>query len=100
MLDHIPGCVPPIVEYLRSENMPTDTPDRLVVLLAQPLVSEHLRIIIMHLERAMVHVAGLVRAHEKRVVVDVVITAVDVREDGDVFLRAVGLVDVEEVRGY
>lgn len=100
VLDHIVGGIPPVVEDLRPEDMPADAPDGVVALLVQPLVPEHLGVVVVHLEGAVVHVAGLVGAHEEGVVVDVVVAAVDVREDGHVLPGAVGLVDVEEVGGH
>jgi len=100
VLNHVMRSVPPIVEDLRSEDVSPDAPDGLVALLGQPLVTQHLSVVVVYLERAVVYVARLVGAHEEGMVVDVVVAAVDVREDGHVLLRSVRLVDVQEVRRY
>ena len=53
----------------------------------------------MDFETTMVNVRGRIRAHEKSVMVDMLFTTVDVREQSDVLLpRRPGIVvDVEEV---
>ena len=88
MLHHVPRRVPPVVEYLTAENVPANAPDRLVLLLRQPLMAEGLRVEVVDLEAAVVHVrtaaAGRERRHEHGVVVDEILAAVDVREHGDV----------------
>ena len=60
--------------------MSSNSPDWLVPLALQPLMAQSLRIKVMDLKGAVVHVRGWVRAHEKRVVVDELGTAVDVCE--------------------
>lgn len=44
--------------------------------------------------------ADLVRAHEECVVVDVVVFAIDMGKYGNVFLCAIGFVDIEEIGGH
>ena len=85
MLHHVPRRVPPVVEYLTAQDVPPDAPNRLVPLGGQPLVAQVLRVKVVHLERAVVHVRGGAGGHEEGVVVHGVRAAVDVREDGDDF---------------
>ena len=80
--------------------MATYTPDGFVALLAQPLVSKHLGIVIMYFKRAMVYVASLVSAHEERVVVNIIVTAVNMGEDSNVLPGPIRLIDVQEVSWY
>lgn len=103
MLNHVPRRVPPVIENLRSQNMPPNTPHSLISLICKPLVAELLGVEVVNLEGAVVHMRGWIGGHEERVVVNVGGAAVDVREKGDVFLAGggcrVGVVDVEEVAG-
>ncbi|KAK5624816.1 hypothetical protein RRF57_000532 [Xylaria bambusicola] len=80
--------------------MSTYTPDGFVALLSQPLVPKHLGIIVVDFEGAMVHVASLIGAHEERMMVDIIIAAVNVGEDGNIFLSPVKFVDIQEVGWY
>ena len=109
MLHHVPCRVPPVVEYLASENVSANAPDRPVLLLRQPLVAEGLGVEVVDLEAAVVRVrfgAGGEGRHEHGVVVDQILAPVHVREDGDVLASravAVGIGavqgDVEQVAG-
>lgn len=103
MLNHIPRRIPPVIKNLRSQNVPPNAPHSLIPLIRKPLVAQFLGIEVVDLERTVMHVRGWVRGHEKGVVVDVGGAAVDVCEEGDVFLAVggcgVGGVDVKEVAG-
>lgn len=83
VLDHEAVDVPPVVEDLGAEDVAADAPDGLVLLLLQPLVAERLGVEVVHFERAVVHVlldARCQRREEHRVVVDQVLSPVDVCE--------------------
>ena len=85
MLDHEARRVPPVVEQLRAEDVAADAPDGLVPFAREPLVAEVLRVEVVDLEGAVVHVCGRVCVQEEAVVVHVLGPAVDVGEEGDVF---------------
>src|ERR1700722_5784889 len=90
MFHHISRCIPPVVEYLTSENMAANTPNRLVLLLHQPLMPESLGVEVMDLEAAMVHVGLPARresSQEHGMVVDEILAAVDMCEHDDVLAR-------------
>lgn len=88
VLDHVAGSIPPVIKDLRPENMPTDTPHRLVVLVCEPLMAQFLRIKVMHFKRAMVDMCCGVCAHEETVVIDVLAATVDMSEERDILLFA------------
>ena len=48
----------------------------------------------------MVYVASLVSAHEERVVVNIIVTAVNMGEDSNVLPGPIRLIDVQEVSWY
>lgn len=50
MLDHISCSIPPVVENLTSKNVSANTPDRLIVFLREPLVTQLLGIEVVNLE--------------------------------------------------
>lgn len=50
MLDHVAGGIPPIVKNLRAQDMTTNAPNRLILLLGKPLVTQCLRVKIVHFE--------------------------------------------------
>lgn len=97
MLNHIPVRIPPVVKNLRSQNVPSYAPDRLVALLGQPLVAQHLCVIIVHLERTVVYMTGVAGRHEEAVMVDIVLTTVYVREHSNRLLSLVREGDLKEV---
>lgn len=88
MFHHVPRGIPPIVENLRSKNVASNAPDRLVTLVSQPLVSQMLSIIIVDLERAVVDVSSRrVGTQEEAMVIRVRHAKVEVRKHAnDVFL--------------
>lgn len=69
----------------RSKDMSANSPHTGVLLPCQPLVAQMLRVVIMHLERAVMHVCSRISRHEERVVVDRVRAAVNVHENGYLF---------------
>ena len=90
MLDHEPGDIPPIVEDLTAQDMPSDTPYRIILLLLEPLVTENLSIEIVDFVRRMMNVFLLTinrSRHEEGMVVDRSLTTVDGAKEGD-FLAA------------
>lgn len=66
----------PIIENLTPQYMPPYPPTVLVSLLDQPIVPEHLRVEIKHLEGRMVHVRFGALEEEETVVVDEFLAAV------------------------
>jgi hypothetical protein len=87
MLNHIPRGVPPVVEYLASEDMSTDAPNRLIALLCKPLMPQSLGVEVMHLEAAVVHVRFTTRGkggQEHCVMIDKILAPIDVCEHCDV----------------
>src|SRR5699024_9896289 len=58
MFHHVASSVPPIVEYLGAKNVTSDTPDGLVSLLREPLMSEVLGVKVVNLKRRVVDVRG------------------------------------------
>ena len=98
MLDHVPRGVPPIIKYLGAQNVSSDAPDRLIALLGEPLVADMLGVKVMHLERAMMNMTGLVGAHEESMMIDMVRATVNVSEDGNILLvTPIRLLQIEEV---
>lgn len=77
--------------------MPSYAPDRLVALLGQPLVAQHLCVVVVHLERAVVYMARVAGGHEEAVMVDIVLTTVYVREHSNRLLGLVRQGDLKEV---
>ena len=55
---------------------------------------------IVYLERAVVYMAGLIRAHEKGMVIDGIPATVDMSEDCHVLLLVFRSIHIEEVGGY
>ena len=100
MLNHESRWIPPVIEQLRPKDMPSDTPDRLVAFLLQPLVAEVLCVEIMDFEGAVVDVRCFGLVQEEAMVVYVFGASVDVSEERNVLLRSV-LVGFhpEKVRG-
>lgn len=98
MFDHIAGRIPPVIKDLRAKDMPSHTPDALIILVGQPLMAQLLGVEVVDLERTVVHVCGGVAAHKEAVVVDKVGSAVDVREHRHVDGLSV-LIDVQEIGG-
>lgn len=96
MLDHVTSRVPPVIEDLRTEDMTSHSPHRLVPLSCQPVVSQLLGIEVVNFEGAVVHMRGLVCAHEEGVVVNGIASPIDVGKDCYVQFLAV-LFHVEEV---
>lgn len=76
--------------------MSPDAPTILIPLLDQPIVPEHLRVEIKHLEGRMMHVHFGPLEEKEAVVVDELLAAVQVHECGDVAALAV----VQQVRGF
>ena len=66
----------PIIENLTPQYMPPNPPAILISLLDQPIVPEHLRVEIEHLEGRMVHVRFGSFEEEEAVVVDDLLAAV------------------------
>ena len=86
--------------------MPPNPPNALVLLPSQPLMAKVLRVVVVDLETAMMHVRRGIRAHEEGVMVHGRLPAINVRENRHVFrLRPSVLIlsfasrDVQEVRG-
>jgi len=101
MLNHIARRIPPIIKDLRSKDMPANTPHTLIPFLREPLMTEILRVKVVDFETGVVDVRGWVRRHEESVMVNIVLSAVDVCEDGDIACLLVArrwIGDVEEVR--
>ena len=59
----------PVIKYLTSHNMPTNTPAILIALLPEPMVTQQLRIKIMRLERRMMDVRFGPFEHEEAMVI-------------------------------
>lgn len=103
--NHETGRIPPIIENLRSKDVASNTPHRLITLLRKPssnvrilfhgtcwadlLVSEKLSVEIVHFKWAVVDMRGRICAHEECVVVYVILIAIDVREKSNVFLLSI-----------
>lgn len=107
--------IPPVIKDLAPQNMPPNAPNTLVSFRRKPLMPQILRIEIVHLEAGMMNMRSLVRAHEKGMVINIVLAAVDMAEDGhflgvfrprtarpSAHLRVLGtgLVDVQNVRRH
>lgn len=74
------------------------SPAVLVALVAQPVVSEHLRVKIMALERRVVNVRDWSLKEEKRVMVDVGRAAIEVKECDNVLAGRGVKVDLERCK--
>ena len=96
MLDHVTSRVPPLVEDMRTEDMPSHSPHRLVPLSCQPVVSQLLGIEVVNFKGAMMYMRGLVCAHEEGMVVNGVASPIDVSEHCYVHFLTI-LFHVEEV---
>ena len=94
MLNHVSCCIPPVVEQLRPQDMPSDSPHALISFRSQPLVAQILCVEIMHFKGAVVHMRSLVCGHKESVMVCIARTNVDVGEDGDVELLPCFIFDV------
>lgn len=88
MLHYKLARIKPIVEDLAPHDMPPYAPAVLVALVPQPVVAQHLRVVVERLKAAVVHVRGA-RAleEEEAVVVDLLGALVEAEEDGHVFAR-------------
>lgn len=97
MLDNIASRIPPVIEDLRAQDMPTNTPGQLIPFLRQPLMAQLLGVKVVHLEGAVVDMRfGGIGAEEDAVVVYEGIPEVEVGEHGYEDLLAF-VFDVEEV---
>ena len=74
----------PIIENLTSQNMSSHPPAILIPLFDQPVVPQHVRVEIKHLERRVVYVRFGPLKEEEAVVVDEFVSAVQMHERGDV----------------
>lgn len=84
MLDHEPMYIIPVVEDLTSKNMSAHPPAKLVTLLFKPLMSKELGIEIVYLKGAMVDMDGRLLLTEEGMMVDVILTTVEMEEAGDI----------------
>ena len=84
MLDHEPVYIIPVIEDLTSEDVSANSPAKFVSLLLQPLMSKKLCIKIVNLKRAMVYMDRRLLLTEEGVMVDVILSPVEVEETGDI----------------
>lgn len=99
MFDHVSRRIPPVVEDLRTKDMPSNSPYTLVVLLSQPLMAQLLGVKVVYLKGAVMYMGGVIRAHEETVMVDQVCTAIDVCKQGNIDCLF-SLFHSQEIRGH
>lgn len=82
--------------------MPANPPHGLVILASQPLVPEQLGVEVVDLKRRVMHMARGRAAHEERMMIDVLVAAVNVREKPHLLLPAGRVLfgHAHEVRGH
>lgn len=80
VLNHIACGIPPIVKNLTPEDVAPYAPDILVTLLGQPLVTKLLRVKIMDLKRTVVNVRRIAAREEYGVMIDRLLTSINVRK--------------------
>jgi len=74
----------PVVKDLTPKNMSAHPPAKLVTLLFKPLMSKELGIEIVYLKGAMVDMDGRLLLTEEGMMVDVILTTVEMEEAGDI----------------
>lgn len=84
VLNHISHRVPSIIKDLRAQVMSTNTPNRLILLLSKPLMTQCLCVEIIYFKRAVVDMRSVVCAYEKAVVIYNPIATIGVSEERDV----------------
>lgn len=101
VLYHELVCVPPIVEDLAAQNVPSKAPNGLVALLCQPVMTHCLRVDVMNLETAVMGVRYCMAwwqcHHEHTVVVHQLFASLNVREHAHVSLFPVPFINVQNV---
>lgn len=90
MLHHEFARIKPVVKDLATHNMPSHAPAILIALVPQPVMTQHLGIVVVGLKAAVVHV-GCARPlkEEETVVIDLFGALVETEEDCDVFTSLV-----------
>lgn len=95
MLHHEPAGIKPVVKDLTTHNMPSHTPTVLIALVPQPIMTQHLGIVVVRLKAAVVHVrCAWALKEEETVVINLFSALVETEKDCNVFT---GLV-VDELR--
>lgn len=81
-----PLRLPPIIKYLTSKNMSSYAPHALISTLGKPLMAQQLRIEIMHLKRAMMHMTYRIRSHEESVMIHIIKPTINMRKERYILL--------------
>lgn len=79
--------------------MPSHSPHRAITLVREPLMAQLLRVKIMHLKGAMMHMTGAIGAHKERVMIHIVSSSINVRKEGNILLLR-SFPNMEKVTGY
>lgn len=96
----------PIIKNLTPQNMPSNPPNIPIPLLSQPLVPQRLRIKIMHLKRAMMHMRlrnttiRRQRTQKDSMVINQILSPIQMRKHRDFLPRPIRLLNIKHVRGH
>lgn len=95
MLHHKSTRIKPVVKDLTTHNMPSHAPAVLIALVPQPIMTQHLSVVVVRLEAAVVHVrCARALKEEEAVMINLFGALVETEEDCDILT---GLV-VNELR--
>ena len=84
MLDHEPVYIIPVIEDLTSEDVSANPPAKFVSLFLKKLMSKKLCIKIVNLKRAMVYMDRRLLLTEEGVMIDIILSPVEMEETGDI----------------
>ena len=84
MLDHEPVYIIPVIEDLTSEDVSANSPAKFVSLFLKKLMSKKLCIKIVNLKRAMVYMDRRLLLTEEGVMIDIILSPVEMEETGDI----------------
>ena len=86
MFNHETVDIIPVIKDLTTKDMSSNTPAELVSFLLEVLMTQELSVEIVNFEGAVVDVDGWLLLTEERMVVDEVVTAIEMEETGDVLV--------------
>lgn len=69
VLHHEPTRIKPVVKDLTPHDVPPHTPAVLITLVSQPVVAQHLRIVVVRLEAAVMHMWRAIALEKEETVV-------------------------------
>lgn len=98
MFDNKPTCIIPIIEDLRAVHVASDTPEVVMSLFSEIVMSQLLRVVVLYLEGRVVYRCGAITTcNQETMVINILLPKVDMEESCHVDTFIVGR--VEDVGG-